>query len=129
MRGEKMGDVYSNFLGTSSVPLMYYLASPYSHPDIDVREARYQSVMKCSAELLNQNVFVFSPILYSHEMSKLYKMPTDAAYWWNFNRTIMDKCDGLILHAIPGWKESLGVTQELEYAKSINMRIIMRENI
>jgi hypothetical protein len=118
-----MDKVYSNFLGTSNFPKMYYLASPYSHPDPQVREERYLSVMKRSAELLNQNVYVFSPILYSHEMSKLYQMPTDAAWWWDFNRTIMDKCDGLILHAIPGWKESVGVAQEMQYAKDINLQI------
>lgn len=117
--------IFANSLRTSKTPIIYYLASPYSDPDPLTRDQRYLKVMECASSLLNQNILTFSPILYSHEMSKKYSLPTDAAWWWDFNRTMMDKCENLIILKLPGWDKSVGVKQEKEYAQSMSYPIYM----
>ena len=45
---------------------LIFVSSPYSHPDDNVREENYQKVSKYTAELINNGVVAFSPILYGH---------------------------------------------------------------
>lgn len=106
---------------------VFYLASPYSHPDSNVHEERYQAVMKHNAELFRAGIIAYSPIVYSHELSKKYSMPTDAEFWWFFNKAMMDRCDGLIVYMMTGWQESKGVLKEIEYAKEIGMTCVYHE--
>jgi len=120
--------IYANSLRTSKEPILYYLASPYSDPDPQVKEYRYLRVMECTARLIDQNIMTFSPILYSHEMSKLYKLPTDAAWWWDFNRTMLDKCGHLIILKTQGYDKSVGVAQEKEHALKMNYPVYLFED-
>lgn len=42
-----------------------YLASPYSHPDKDVRELRFIQITEYAAEQVSKGNIVFSPITYN----------------------------------------------------------------
>lgn len=117
-------DFFWNLFERSEASRIYYLASPYTHSEPLVREMRYLKIMQATSIFFNKNVFVFSPILYSHEMTKLYSMPSDADFWWNFNKAALDKCGHLIVYKMNGWDQSKGVAIEIEYARNKRYPII-----
>ena len=59
---------------------MIYLASPYSHPDATVREARFQAACRATASLIRAGHEVFSPIAHSHPLAA-FGLPTDWSFW------------------------------------------------
>lgn len=99
---------------------MIYLASPYSSPDPAIVEQRFAFTMKCLAELIGKRgLFVWSPIVHCHEMAVRYKLPKDAAYWQRFSIDFIRRCDGMYVLKLPGWKESIGVQEEIKFANSL----------
>lgn len=102
---------------------MIYLASPYSSPDPDLQEARYEIARRIVAGLLHQGKFVFSPIVYGHEMAKEHNLPTDAEWWKAFNEDFMRQCTHIYVLRIPKWNTSLGVQHEMDYADRIGIPV------
>ena len=103
---------------------MIYLASPYSHPDERVRQARYELVVQHAAFMWNEGLVTFSPIAHSHPIAQ--QMPPDSGSWeqWaEFDRTILGACSELWVLMLPGWRESVGVAAEVEYARSLGLPV------
>ena len=48
-----------------------YLASPFSHPDPEVRIARVAAIAKITARLIAEGHIVFSPVAYTAEIQKM----------------------------------------------------------
>lgn len=105
--------------------MQIYVATPYTHANPDVVAQRYDAAMDFVAWLLNNSptVVPFSPILYCHPMAKVHKLPTDADYWWDFNRTIIDRSEGVYLLKMEGWELSYGIKKELEYCKRQSIHV------
>lgn len=101
---------------------LYYMANPYSHCDPLVMEERANLSIEMAATLFKMGIFVFAPIAYNCHWER-HDLPGDWTTWEKFDKTYIDRCDGLIVLAIPGWKDSVGVTAEIEYARSLNMDI------
>jgi len=97
--------------------MFIYLASPYSHSNPEVRQSRYEAVRDLVGRLTLQHLTVYSPIVYHHYTGIQCKLPTDADFWWNNNRAMMDSASSLYVYRMPGWEDSLGVMQEIEYAR------------
>lgn len=93
-----------------------YLASPYSHEDESMREARYLAVGVITATLFNLEVAVFSPIVHCHELAKAYGLPRDADFWKFYNREMLRGARELWLLLLDGWKESKGMQGERDMA-------------
>ena len=93
--------------------MIYYLASPYSSSLKFIREHRYFQAMKATHELLDQNITVFSPIVYCHEMSLRHNRPGDFAHWKKLNFDFLHLCKGLIVLQLNEWKKSRGLISEL----------------
>jgi len=89
-----------------------YLASPYSHEKEDIREFRYMQVREATAQLLNEGVPVFSPIVHCHELAKHHDLPKDAEFWKFYNRTMLKWASELWLLLLLGWRESTGMESE-----------------
>lgn len=102
--------------------LLYYLASPYSHQDLVVRETRANIAEKAAVDLLHFGIYVFAPIPYNHPWEK-YKVPGDWNFWEDFDKTFVSRCDGVIVLTIDGWDRSKGVTAEIEFARENNIPI------
>lgn len=94
-----------------------YIASPYSHNSQAIVTSRYFGVMAYVAELLDKKQWCYSPILHCHPMAQRYSLPTDAAFWKDYNYTMLGAANGLHILALPGWRESLGVTDEIRWWK------------
>jgi hypothetical protein len=102
---------------------LYYLASPYSHPDPVVKKNRAEIVTESAVDLLHLGVFVFAPIAYNEPWEK-YNLPGDWQFWQDFDKTFVARCDGgIIVLMIDGWDKSVGVTAEIEFAKSIGLPV------
>lgn len=97
---------------------MIYLASPYSHPDPAVREARVLTVCHAAAALIRAGQHVFSPIAHSHPIAA-YGLPTDWPFWEALLRNHLGRCDELVVLTMDGWRESVGVTAEIAIAKEL----------
>lgn len=83
---------------------MIYLASPYSHPDADVRVQRFDDVCRAAATLMRAGIVVFSPIAHSHPIAQ-FGMPTNWEFWSHLDREFLARCDMLAVLTLPGWGE------------------------
>ena len=101
---------------------MIYLASPYSHPDPQVREARFNVACRATAELVLAGRAVFSPVVHGHPLVR-FGLPTDWAYWRRFDTEHLKRCDEVLVLQIDGWRESVGVRAEIELARASGKRI------
>jgi hypothetical protein len=102
---------------------LIYLASPYSHPDDEVREDNYIVVSNIAAEMVSNGDVVFSPISYGHNLLEFKDMPSNWGFWFNFCVTFLLKCDKLVVCKMPGWENSMGVTEEIEIARNCGIEV------
>ena len=96
---------------------MIYLASPYSHPDPGVRFYRYVQARRFVGQRFQVGEHVFSSIVYCHPIAEQIALPTDHLYWLEFNKNFLLAAQSVYLLKIDGWEDSLGVTQELDFAR------------
>lgn len=98
-----------------------YLASPYTHPDRKIELARYRAAEAATAWLLQQRIWVYSPIVHCHALAVQFHLPTDAEFWGEYNKVMLSKADGILILALDGWEDSRGVTAECEIASKLRM--------
>lgn len=106
--------------------MMAYLASPYTHKNPDIMEAREEFVSIIAAELTSKHrVALFLPITQSHRMVQL--MPdlfgTSFESWKDIDLDAIAHCDELWVIKMSGWKESIGVRAEIAFAEEKNIPI------
>ena len=98
---------------------VYYFASPYSNEDAYVREQRYLDALYAATELTKRGFTLIEPIAMSHQHSQRFGLPGVYEFWQERDRKFIQISDGVIVLTIPGWQESKGVTDEIQFAKSI----------
>lgn len=94
---------------------MIYIASPYSHPDAEIRERRYKAVEHYTAHLLSSRSWCYSPIVHCHALAQRFILPFTADYWEDYNFHVLARCDALHVLQLPGWDDSRGVQAEIRY--------------
>lgn len=94
---------------------MIYLASPYSHPEVTIREQRFRDACRAAAQLLASGLTVFSPIVHGHPLVD-HGLPTDWSFWKRFDRDHLVRCDEVVVLMLDGWQESVGVAAEIQIA-------------
>ena len=100
-----------------------YLASPYSHSEASIREARFKEAEAATVWFLKQKVWVYSPIVHCHALAKEHNLPTDAGFWQEFNHTMIERSSGVIVLGIEGWQESKGVKDEISFAREMGLEV------
>lgn len=103
-----------------------YLASPYTHHDPSVCDARYETITEIAAKLVLQKKIVFSPITMTHPFDRIIAEPGNTLgsdYWVDFDVAFMKACTEIYVAKLPGWKESSGVCREIRYFKDQNMEV------
>ena len=103
---------------------LIYLASPYSHDNPRIREQRFNEVCKAAAVLMQQGLFVFSPIAHSHPIAQ-YGLPTNFEYWQKYNDAWMECCSKLFILTIGGWTTSKGIAGEILMAEKLSKPIYL----
>lgn len=103
---------------------LVYLATPYTHEDKAVEALRFRQVTEVSGLLVRNGVANVSPITQSHEQH-IYvpNLPTTWDYWKSVDEIILSRCDEIYVLCIEGWDKSVGVTAEIEIAKSLKMPV------
>lgn len=101
---------------------MIYLASPYTHSDPSVREARFDAACLATAELMRAGHVVFSPIVHAHPLVR-FDLPTGWDYWERIDREHLRRCDEVVVLMLDGWRESRGVQAEIGLAKEMELPI------
>lgn len=95
---------------------MIYLASPYSHPDPAIRQARHDAVCRYAAKLMRVGLVVFSPIAHSHAIAMIENLPVTWEFWRKQDEHMLDLASILLVLCLDGWQESVGVQAEIAYA-------------
>lgn len=103
--------------------MMIYLACPYTHPESVVREIRYQQALYVTGVLSRDKSIVYCPIVHNHNIANSMNMPVDFKFWREIDIEILKKADDLFVLLLPGWKDSIGLKAEIEFAESINIPI------
>ena len=101
----------------------WYLASPYSHPNEEVKKKRYDEICIITARIIkyDSKVIPFSPIVYSHVLESEYMTQID---WIDFDLEMLQLFDVLCVVMLDGWNESKGVSLEIKYALENDIPII-----
>jgi len=99
-----------------------YVASPYSHSDPAIRQARYEAACQATAELLRHGLQAFSPVVHSHALAEL-GLPGDWEFWQLIDQDLLTFCDELLVLMLDGWRESRGVNAEIETAHGHFIRV------
>lgn len=100
-----------------------YLASPYSHPDSEVRHGRYRAAEMAVHWLLTHRLWVYSPIVHSHNLAENYELPKGIDFWFPFDQAMIRSALAVWVLQIQGYVESKGIHDELEFALSLNIPI------
>jgi uncharacterized protein DUF1937 len=101
---------------------MIYLASPYSHPEPAVREARFLAVCRAAASLIRAGHPVFSSIAHSHPIAA-YGLPTDWSYWERDARLHLAASAEVVVLTLDGWQGSIGVAAEVRIAAELGIPV------
>ena len=104
---------------------LIYLATPYSHPDWEVKKQRYKEACVMAAKLMENGNLVFCPIAHSHPI-ETYGMPElkSGDWWLRQDFAILEHCDELVIYMMPGWDVSYGVNKEIEFARNKGIPIV-----
>lgn len=97
---------------------VYYFASPYTSPCDYIRELRYLDVIKVATDLIRQDFTLIEPIAMSHQHAQRFGLPGTYTFWQKRDRKFIDLCDAVMVCLLNGWDQSVGVTDEISYAKS-----------
>ena len=100
-----------------------YLAVPYSDPDPAVMAERFRQANIAAGEMMDEGVFVLCPISHCHPIAVDYGTPRHYKYWEAYNRALMQKCCRVVVLRADGWKDSIGVTAEIKYAKQLGLEV------
>ena len=102
-----------------------YLASPYSSPEQQVREARFNAACEAAARIMAQGDLVFSPIAHSHVLAEKYQLPMDFDYWQAWCLSFLRHwATHFVILEIPGWETSVGVRAERILAADLGLPLI-----
>lgn len=97
---------------------MIYLASPYSHPDPAIRQARFDAACRAAATLIRAGHAVISPVVQGHPLAA-FGLPTDWQFWETLDRQQLARCDEVVVLTLAGWRESVGVQTEIRIAAEL----------
>jgi hypothetical protein len=95
---------------------LVYLAAPYSDPDQFVIEQRMHTVCDIDAQLIAAGIYTVTP-LSKHFILGYRDLPGNWAYWGDYCRSLLPRCDAMVLIPLPGWESSSGVRGELDIAQ------------
>ena len=96
---------------------IYFIACPYSDPDSNVVEMRFQECTKIAAELALKGIATYSQITITHPINQYLATQNKKIAWSPIDMEFLNRCDGLIVLTLPGWEKSSGVAAEIQFMK------------
>jgi sugar phosphate isomerase/epimerase len=102
---------------------MIYLASPYTHPEPEVMEQRFDAACRAAGALMAKGLIVFSPIAHTHGIAVRCELPRGWDFWAKFDREFVERAECVIVLRLAGWETSRGVAAELRIAEEAGIPI------
>lgn len=101
-----------------------YLAAPYTDNMTETRQHRYDTITKITAKLMKDGYIIFSPITHSHYLAEYYGCPNEPGFWSRWYLSFLEHwATDLWVVKLYGWQCSLGVLNEIRYAKKYGLQI------
>lgn len=107
---------------------LVYLASPYSSEYPSVVEGRFHAACEAAGEMMRAGIFVYSPIAHSHPIAERTGLPTDFAFWQEYDRAMISRCSEVWVLTLEGWSESVGVREEIAIARRLGIPVTFVES-
>lgn len=109
--------------GPPSGCALVYLATPYNHPDAEVRERRFREVNRVAGDMIRRGEHVFSPISHTHPIALDGDLPKGWEFWRTYDRAMLRACGKLAVLMQDGWQESVGVQAEIAIAREMGLPV------
>jgi hypothetical protein len=100
-----------------------YLGTPYSNGSCYLINFRAEMVDFIASELTKQGRCIYSPISSWHLNACRFNMPKTFEFWQHLNLSFLSKSKKLIVVMLPGWEISVGLQDEIRFAKENNIEI------
>jgi hypothetical protein len=104
---------------------LYYLSCPYEGKD-EEENNRAAICRDVATRFLQQKVHVFAPLPYTEVlMASLPKISPEErrVLFMPYLLSFLERCDGLILLTLNGWKSSKGIAEEIKLCKTGNIPV------
>lgn len=108
---------------TAPFPPLWYLATPYSKHPLGHVQA-YQQACHMAASLMKAGHKLFCPIAHTHPLSSVAGLVGDHDFWMAQDKPLVDRCDGLIVGLLTGWRDSKGVQQEIGWFRDAGKPVL-----
>ena len=128
LNGEPAGDTLYQPVVNKETSMYTYLASPYTHDDPDIRQRRYQDIMRVAAVFILREEVVYSPVIHFHPLSIKYGLPLNFTFWERHLFSMLRQAKDFVLVKLDGWETSNGMREEYEFAKSRNLPIFISKS-
>ena len=103
---------------------LIYLASLYSLESTpEIRQQRFERVVKLTGVLIKNGFNVVSPIVHNHPIALGLGLDCGWEFWKPYDECLLSKCDELFVLRDEGWDRSVGITAEIKLAQELNMSI------
>lgn len=98
----------------------WYVATPYSKWAGGIDDAAREATL-LGGRLMREGVGnIFVPIVGSHQIATACDIdPLSHTIWLAHDRPMMEGAFGLLVAALPGWRDSFGIEQEIEAFKDM----------
>ena len=97
---------------------MIYLASPYTTTDKHLKETRLKNLKNICSILLNAKYNIISPVLHNAYLFEEVKiLDSSWDFWKLYCLDILSKCNELFVFKDIQWESSIGVNEEIRFAK------------
>ena len=102
---------------------LWYIASPYSHPQEIIQNNRINEIRQVVAGIIKKHskeyVYPLSPIIYSCDVEQV-KINGDVCAphigWYLYDIILLNRCDKLKVVKLDGYENSTGIKFEIAYA-------------
>lgn len=103
--------------------MLVYLASPYS--SVENKEELMKDLFFIAHDFMRRNkgTTVVSPLFYHYSVNVVPGVDGDWNFWKNYSIDLLRSCNAMLINATEGWDKSIGLLQEIEFAKSIGLMI------
>lgn len=115
---------------TMAIPYTFwYLATPYAKWP-GGRDDAFAHAAALAGRILKKGIGVFSPIAHSHPLHiNAPSLPDDHDFWLDFDKRFVDVAHGGFVADLPGWEESRGVTQEIEWFQKAGKPLMLLDPV
>ncbi len=100
-----------------------FVISPYTHTDPDIERERVIQTEAFLAGLTIGGGVAYSTIVAMHHLTEKYELPADYSFWQHHCRTMISCAREVYVLCLDGWKESVGVSDEIRIANDLNKDI------